>query len=113
MSEEGIKYDCGKLEWSQLVPEFLQGMIRVLMLGAKKYRDFNWQFVEPWDVRYYNSTKRHLEDWWMGKTIDSESNEHALLHAACDLMFLWWCEVIGKKTRTLIGSIPQKPKSKT
>lgn len=98
---EGIKYDEDKHEWTQLDFGFIQGMIEVLMLGAKKYCDRNWMKVEPWDKRYFNACLRHLIAWFQGERLDPETGKSHLAHAACCLMFLWWCDVVAKKERTI------------
>lgn len=115
---KGIKYDNGKLRWSLLPIKVMREVIKVLMHGAKKYKPDNWKYVEPWDKRYYNSTKRHLNDWWLGYKNDGDEIEdkeerkeaikkldksgyHHLAHAICCLIFLLWGDM--NKDRTQIG----------
>lgn len=87
-AQGGIKKDEGKRLWS-LLPEFLlDGVVDVLTLGAQKYTAFNWAKGMPYS-RVYNSTRRHLNDWfWRKKDIDGESGLHHLDHAICNLLFL-------------------------
>ena len=60
----------------------------VLMHGAKKYGEDNWQQVEGWQHRYYNAALRHIFAHRKGEKNDPESNISHLAHAICSLMFL-------------------------
>jgi len=86
----GIKFDGDKLRWDLLPVKPLESVIRVMMLGSKKYGDDNWQLVPASRRRYYSACFRHITAWWMGEKIDPESGEHHLAHAICCLMFLIW-----------------------
>lgn len=66
----------------------MQAIIKVLMLGAKKYGPENWRQVDDAQRRYYNAAIRHLVSWKLGEKIDPESGESHLAHAACCLLFL-------------------------
>lgn len=84
----GVKLDSGKRHW-HLLPEFLlEGVVDVLMLGAKKYDAFNWAKGMPYS-RVYNSARRHLTSWfWRKEDYDPESKLHHLDHAIANLLFL-------------------------
>lgn len=86
--EEGFKETKGKLKWSLLPTQALQGCVRVLMFGAEtKYAPNNWKKVEPQGA-YLDATYRHLNAFLEGNELDKESGESHLSHALCDLLFL-------------------------
>lgn len=89
---EGIKFDDGKLRHDLLPLYPVHETIRVLMYGAQKYDDHNWKKVPNLRARYYNAVKRHIDDWWEGEQLDSESGYHHLAHAMCCLIFLMQVE---------------------
>lgn len=84
-----MKFDNNKPRMDLIEPEFLEGMAKVLTLGASKYAPDSWktQVPEP-ERRYYAAALRHLVAWKKGEKIDSESGLSHLHHAACNLMFL-------------------------
>lgn len=111
---KGIKFDDKKLQWDLLPLEPIQETVKVLMHGAEKYAPDNWKYVEPWDVRYYNAIKRHLDLWWLGYRMDGDecgqdkeqqiqekkkSGMHHLAHAICCLTFLYWGDENKKRTK--------------
>jgi len=89
MLKKGIKYDSNKLQWYLLPFEVLQDVVRVLMLGAKKYAPYNWKYVKPKE-RYFDACMRHLTAWQAGEKKDPESGLSHLAHAICCLVFLLW-----------------------
>ena len=89
-TEQGVKYDSGKLEYSLIPKGVLTPIIRVLQQGCQKYSKDNWQRVDNPKERYYNALQRHIGQWWEGEKYDTETGENHLAHAACCLMFLLW-----------------------
>lgn len=89
---EGYKEDLGKLEWTQVPFEALEGMVRVLMFGAKKYTKYNWRKGMTWS-RPFEALLRHLFKWWAGEIIDEETGCSPLDHALCELLFLKYYEM--------------------
>jgi hypothetical protein len=87
-SEIGKKNDSGKTEYHLMPAKALEQVNVVLMYGAKKYGENNWQKVEGWRNRYYNASMRHLLQWQSGEKLDPESGITHLAHAICSLMFL-------------------------
>ena len=85
-----IKYDDDKVRMDLVVPEFVEGLARVLTFGAKKYAPNNWKKNPEW-YRYFAALMRHMWAWWKGEDLDPETGESHLYHAACCLMFLAWC----------------------
>lgn len=95
MNEIGKKDDKGKPDVSLIYPDFILGIARVLTYGADKYGRNNWKKLsEPWP-RYYAAAQRHLLARQMGEEEDTESGYSHLLHAACNLMFLYYIERCG------------------
>lgn len=84
----GVKHDSGKLRWDLLPWSALEQIVRVLMHGAEKYGDNNWQKVTPHRPRYFSAAMRHLVDWFLGKKKDDESGLHPLAHAGACILFL-------------------------
>lgn len=84
-----MKFDNNKPRMDLIEPEFLEGIAKVLTLGASKYAPDSWktQVAEP-ERRYYAAALRHLVAWKKGKKTDPESGLSHLHHAACNLMFL-------------------------
>ena len=87
--ETFVKNDTGKLEWSLLPIEPVEGAVRVLMLGSKKYTPDNWQKCNSYK-RYYEALVRHITSFWKGEDLDPETKESHLSHAMCCLLFLEW-----------------------
>lgn len=84
-----MKFDSNKPRMDLIEPEFLEGIAKVLTLGASKYAPDSWktQVSEP-ERRYYAAALRHLVAWKKGEKMDPESGLSHLYHAACNLMFL-------------------------
>ena len=88
-----LKFDGGKDKWSLLrtgCTRALQGVIRVLMFGAKKYEAHSWQKVENGATRYRDALDRHLAeiDLHGMASKDAESGELHIYHVACNALFL-------------------------
>jgi hypothetical protein len=84
----GKKFDSEKTQYHLMPLHALEQMNLVLMHGAKKYGEDNWQQVEGWQHRYYNAALRHIFAHRKGEKNDPESNISHLAHAICSLMFL-------------------------
>jgi hypothetical protein len=84
----GARKNGGKVSFSLIPLHLLAGVARVLQGGLIKYKAWNWAKGMPWSV-CFDCTMRHLLKWWyMGEDIDTESGEHHLDHAICNLLFL-------------------------
>ena len=97
LKEKGfIKADSGKLQWSLLPFEELKDVVRVLMLGAKKYTPDNWKKCD--DVtRYKDALMRHVISYVNGDTTDDESGLSHLAHAVCNCLFLMYFDNTKKE----------------
>lgn len=84
----GIKYDKDKPDWSLVNFKSLEGFVKVLGFGAKKYSRDNWKKVADGEHRYFAALLRHLSAWQNGEKKDPESGLSHLYHAMCNLYFL-------------------------
>lgn len=85
----GVKYDSNKLEYGLLPPLALENVVDVLTFGAQKYNRENWKNVTEAKRRYFDAAQRHLWAYKQGEIYDKESGKHHVLHAICNLMFLY------------------------
>lgn len=83
----GARFNDGKSEYHQFPLEAIEGAVRVLMYGAKKYAPGNYLKGMRWTV-VFDSLVRHLAKWQRGEELDPESGLPHLDHAMCNLMFL-------------------------
>jgi hypothetical protein len=83
----GIKHDFSKPQYSLLPLKDLEGVVRVLENGAKKYARGDWRFVPNGEIRYLDACLRHVADHQAGFPVDAESGLLALDHAIVSLMF--------------------------
>lgn len=83
----GARFNEGKREFHQLPLFSLEGVLKVLEYGAKKYAPGNWLKGQPWLVPF-DSMMRHMAAWQRGEELDPESGLPHLDHALCNLIFL-------------------------
>ncbi len=90
-TEEGVKYDAGKPDWSLLPYRELEDVVRVLTYGAKKYPSpDNWKRVDNAKPRYLAAMMRHVTARIRGEMMDPETGLPHLAHAMCCLLFWMW-----------------------
>jgi len=82
-----LKFDDGKAQWDLLPMDVMEGIVKVLMYGSKKYAKNNWRKGADWN-RYYNAAIRHMASWQSREDNDTESTLHHLDHALCCLVML-------------------------
>lgn len=85
--EQALRYNEGKLEWTLVDFRSLEGMVRVLEKGAKKYDRHNWKKGMP-ITKVAESLMRHLVAFLDGEDIDSESACRHISHVMCNAMFI-------------------------
>ena len=82
----GAKDDKEKLMWNLLPWKGVEGMVRVLTFGAKKYSPNGWRSVPDAKSRYQAALLRHLCALNAGERLDTESGlrhvDHILTNAA-------------------------------
>ena len=94
MSEQGRKFDGGKLRYD-LIPVLAQEeVVKVVTLGAEKYDPENWKRVPEGRRRYYAAAMRHMEAWRKGEKQD-EIGTHHIANAISNLMFILEKELQG------------------
>lgn len=95
---EAIKFDSGKPDWSLVPFESLEGMVRVLEFGAKKYAGWNWTTGGGFKwTRVIGSSLRHLFAFARGEDNDPESGLSHIYHVQCNMLFL--AHYIGNKEK--------------
>lgn len=89
---EGRKDDSGKCRWSLLLTAAigLEGVIKVLEFGAKKYKEDSWKTVPDGELRYREALLRHQIAVVNGEEIDAESGLPHEYHIACNAIFIAW-----------------------
>lgn len=98
ISLNAVKHDDGKADWSLVPFESLEGMVKVLEFGAKKYDGWNWTTNGGFSyMRVMRSCLRHLFAWSRGEDIDPESGLSHIHHAMCNLLFI--SHYIGNKDK--------------
>ncbi|MGD8305291.1 MAG: DUF5664 domain-containing protein [Ignavibacteria bacterium] len=85
-----LKNDSSKIRLELIEPEFIEGLGKILTLGAQKYGTNNWK--EASDIENIERIKgallRHTMSYLKGEKLDPESQESHLYHIGCNLMFL-------------------------
>lgn len=96
MANEGVKHDEGKPRYDLYPPEAMDGTVRVLTFGAKKYGDRNWEKGLKYS-RVFRALMGHLWAFWRMEENDAETGESHLHHAACCLAFLQTYHAQGRR----------------
>lgn len=85
--QKALRYNKGKLKWSLVDWKSLEGLVRVLEMGSKKYAPYNWTKGMP-VTEVSESLLRHMFAFLEGEDYDKESLESHLSHVMCNCMFL-------------------------
>lgn len=97
-TQEAVKYDDGKPDWSLVPFEALEGMVKVLEFGANKYAGWNWTINGGFPyTRVLRSCLRHIFAYMRGEDNDPESGLSHIHHAMCNLLFI--SHYIGNKEK--------------
>lgn len=94
MSEQGRKYDGGKLRYDLVPAIALEEVVKVITKGAEKYDPENWKRVPEGRRRYYAAAMRHMEAWRKGEKQD-EIGTHHIANTISNLMFILEKELQG------------------
>ena len=95
MSEQGRKFDGGKLRYDLIPVLALEETARVVTKGAEKYDDENWKLVPEGRRRYLAAAMRHIQQWRKGEIYDDEMGTHHIANAISNLMFILEKELQG------------------
>lgn len=87
MPQQALRYNHGKLQWSMVDFKSLEGMVRVLEMGAEKYSKDNWKLGMP-VTQVCESLLRHLFSFMSGETNDQESGQSHMSHVMVNAMFI-------------------------
>lgn len=83
------RYNSGKVQTREIDPNFILGIGEVLTKSREKYDHFNW--CKPTKLSTpYESMMRHIMAFQSGEDFDKETQSHHLLHAATNLMFMYY-----------------------
>lgn len=89
VSQKSARYNEGKIQTREIDPNFILGIGEVLTKSRAKYDHYNWckptQLSTP-----YESMMRHILAFQKGEDFDNETGSHHLLHAATNLMFMYY-----------------------
>ena len=95
MSEQGRKYDGGKLRYDLIPVLALEETTKAGTKGAEKYGDENWKLVPEGRRRYLAAAMRHIQQWRKGEIYDEEMGTHHIANAISNLMFILEKELRG------------------
>ena len=91
----GMKFDSGsdKLRWDLLPFECIEHIVLIYTLGAKKYADNNWKYVDKAEERYFSAMMRHIAKYKAGERYDKELQTSHIGMAAWNALTLLWFEM--------------------
>lgn len=92
LKEVGRKDDSEKPRYDLLEFGPIAELVDVYTMGARKYKDKNWQKVKNFRNRYFAAALRHITAWRGGELTDPESGLPHLAHAIWNLVTLRWYE---------------------
>lgn len=99
MLEQNMKLKLTKTKWHLLETEFLKDIAEVLTYGANKYSEDNWKNIDDAYNVYYDALMRHIAEWKLSGALDEDDNKSHLVHAACNLMFLYYFDKENQNVR--------------
>lgn len=86
---QSARFNEGKIQTREIDPAFILGIGEVLTKSRAKYDHYNW--CKPTKLSTpYESLMRHLMAFQSGENFDKETESHHLLHAATNLMFMYY-----------------------
>lgn len=87
--DQSKRYNSGKVQTREIDPNFILGIGEVLTKSRAKYEHYNW--CKPTKLSTpYESMMRHIMAFQSGEDFDKETQSHHLLHAATNLMFMYY-----------------------
>jgi len=93
--KKAMKFDDNKPQHHLLIDEFIDEMIKVREMGARKYKPWDWLNGLEFS-KYQDAIKRHLKAFNSGEDIDpEEGGRHHMAHIAISAMFLYTFQMTG------------------
>ena len=86
-SEQAMRFNEGKPQYSLIDLTSLEPMARVLEFGAQKYARDNWKKGMPFN-KILDSMLRHIAAMQAGEMIDPESGLPHIGHIQCNALFM-------------------------
>jgi len=87
MSEQAVKHDAGKPDYTLLDKQFLEGLISVMQHGEKKYGRDTWR-QGIGEQRLLSAAARHLFAIINGEDIDQDSGLAHIYHVAANMQMM-------------------------
>lgn len=87
-------HNGGLLRYSLIPDDALEEVVRVLMAGAEKHGDFDWEKGVPYTIMA-DHLQSHFWDWFRGADIDPDDGLSNMAHVACRALFLLAYELRG------------------
>lgn len=88
---DGLRYDENKIPYQCIPLHLLEGAAHVFKHVTERkenpYPMWNWARGMAWS-KPYACLLRHLDKWYRGEDLDSETNLNHLHHAMCNLLML-------------------------
>jgi hypothetical protein len=81
----GAKMDAGKARWDLLPWEVIEGVVRVMSVGAAKYSPDGWKSVPDGEKRYFSAMMRHWMKMQAGEYLDDGPGGTGEPHWGCFL----------------------------
>lgn len=91
---KAAKFDGEKVDWTHMPWSTMEQIMRVYMMGAKKYSRGNYLHGLHYS-RFFSAAIRHMTAWWELEETDSESGLNHLAHAAWNIITLLEYETRG------------------
>ncbi len=88
MTEQGRKFDGGKLRYDLVPVLAFEDMVKGLTFGVTKYDDNNWRVVPEGRKRYLAAAMRHIQEYRKGNLWDHEQEIHHLSAAINNFSFI-------------------------
>ena len=91
----GLRFNEGKIQWHLIPVRAIEEIVKVMMIGAKKYAPNNWKrgftFSSVCDC-----AMRHLTAIMGGELYDKETGLLHAAHLGCNAIFLIYFTITGK-----------------
>lgn len=109
MSEQGRKFDGGKLRYDLVPVLAFEDAVKGLTYGATKYDDDNWKDVPYGRKRYLAAAMRHLQEYRKGNLWDEEQGIHHLSAAINNFSFIVEKDLQGWEDIQEVKEVEKEP----